>query len=182
MKNIGLAILAINLSGCAAMSVEECKTANWSLVGEKDGSKGSSPRLDQYYKACGKANIVPDQKLYERGYKEGLGYYCQPSNIFYNALEGNGNINVCPIEQRNRLRPYYRAASDYYNAKNEYDRYDEKFKQYSDSAYNEKLKPEERERYRKLLRELQIDRDRINRNYWNSIRDIERFKYDHGLK
>ncbi|MDB0327335.1 hypothetical protein CTY56_22060, partial [Acinetobacter baumannii] len=24
--------------------------------------------------------------------------------------------------------------------------------------------------------------DRINRNYWNSIRDIERFKYDHGLK
>ncbi|MFX6797281.1 hypothetical protein ABTH24_18600, partial [Acinetobacter baumannii] len=53
MKNIGLAILAISLSGCAAMSVEECKTANWSLVGEKDGSKGSSPRLDQYYKACG---------------------------------------------------------------------------------------------------------------------------------
>ncbi|MGM7385116.1 hypothetical protein ACOI3B_03020, partial [Acinetobacter baumannii] len=46
----------------------------------------------------------------------------------------------------------------------------------------QKLKPEERERYRKLLRELQIDRDRINRNYWNSIRDIERFKYDHGLK
>ncbi|EPJ5886350.1 DUF2799 domain-containing protein, partial [Acinetobacter baumannii] len=166
MKNIGLAILAISLSGCAAMSVEECKTANWSLVGEKDGSKGSSPRLDQYYKACGKANIVPDQKSYERGYKEGLGYYCQPANIFYNALEGNGNINVCPVEQRNRLRPYYRAASDYYNAKAEYDRYDEKFKQYSDSAYNEKLKPEERERYRKLLRELQIDRDRINRNYW----------------
>ncbi|WP_413966552.1 DUF2799 domain-containing protein [Acinetobacter pittii] len=127
---------------------------------------------------CNKA----DQKSYERGYKEGLGYYCQPSNIFYNALEGNGNINVCPVEQRNRLRPYYRAASDYYNAKNEYDRYDEKFKQYSDNAYNEKLKPEERERYRKLLRELQIDRDRINRNYWNSIRDIERFKYDHGLK
>jgi hypothetical protein len=82
MKNIGLAILAISLSGCAAMSVEECKTANWSLVGEKDGSKGSSPRLDQYYKACGKANIVPDQKSYERGYKEGLGYYCQPANIF----------------------------------------------------------------------------------------------------
>ncbi|MDU6284963.1 MAG: hypothetical protein E6588_08260, partial [Acinetobacter sp.] len=26
MKNIGLAILAISLSGCAAMSVEECKT------------------------------------------------------------------------------------------------------------------------------------------------------------
>jgi hypothetical protein len=35
-ENIGLAILAISLSGCAAMSVEECKTANWSLVGEKD--------------------------------------------------------------------------------------------------------------------------------------------------
>ncbi|MDV4239005.1 DUF2799 domain-containing protein, partial [Acinetobacter baumannii] len=66
MKNIGLAILAISLSGCAAMSVEECKTANWSLVGEKDGSKGSSPRLDQYYKACGKANIVPDQKSYSQ--------------------------------------------------------------------------------------------------------------------
>ena len=39
MKNIGLAILAISLSGCAAMSVEECKTA-WSLVGEKMVQKG----------------------------------------------------------------------------------------------------------------------------------------------
>ena len=43
---------------------------------------------------------------------------------FYNALEGNGNINVCPIEQRNRLRPYYRAAS-ITTMQNEYDRYDE---------------------------------------------------------
>ena len=34
------------------------------------------------------------------------------------------------------LRPYYRAAS-LLKAKAEYDRYDEKFKQYSDSAYNE---------------------------------------------
>ena len=50
MKNIGLAILAISLSGCAAMSVEECKTANWSLVGEKDGAKGSCALVFQQRK------------------------------------------------------------------------------------------------------------------------------------
>lgn len=40
-----------SLSGCAAMSLEQCKTANWLVVGEKDGSDGRERRLDQYHKA-----------------------------------------------------------------------------------------------------------------------------------
>ena len=182
MKNIGLAMIVLSLSGCAAMSIEQCKTANWVSIGEQDGSKGSTPRLDRYYKACEKAQVIPNQKLYEKGYQQGLGYYCQPANIFYGALEGGGNYNICPIEKRNALRPYYSAASNYYNAKAEYDRYEDKFKEYSGYAYNQKLKPEDRERYRKLLSELQIDRNRINWTYWDAIRDLERFKAEHGLK
>ena len=64
MKNsLTLAALTVLLSGCAAMSVEQCKTANWFKVGEKDGSAGRDMRLDRYYSSCQKANIVPNQSL-----------------------------------------------------------------------------------------------------------------------
>ena len=65
-------ILTFLLSGCAAMSVEQCKTANWLNVGEKDGAAGRESRLDQYYSSCQKANIIPNQSLYEKGYQKGL--------------------------------------------------------------------------------------------------------------
>ena len=40
-----LTTLSFLFSGCAAMSVEQCKTANWFNVGEKDGSAGRESRL-----------------------------------------------------------------------------------------------------------------------------------------
>ena len=47
MKRISLLVgFTILLSGCAAMSVEQCKTANWFKVGEKDGAAGRETRLD----------------------------------------------------------------------------------------------------------------------------------------
>jgi hypothetical protein len=69
------------------MSVEQCKTANWFNVGEKDGSAGRESRLDQYYSSCQKANITPNQNLYEKGYQKGLNFYCRPETIFDEALK-----------------------------------------------------------------------------------------------
>ena len=41
MNKISLLLgFTILLSGCAAMSVEQSKTANWFNVGEKDGAAG----------------------------------------------------------------------------------------------------------------------------------------------
>lgn len=102
--------------------------------------------------------------------------------FFYEALKGNGNYQVCPVETRGQLRSYDQAAREYYNAEQDYQRYQDHFKEYSRKSYDDKLKPEDRERYRKLLKELQNDSDRINRDYRDAIRDLERFKYQHGLK
>ena len=63
-----LPVFTVLSSGCAAMSVEQCKTANWFNVGEKDGSAGQESRLDRYYSSCQKASVVPNQSLYEKGY------------------------------------------------------------------------------------------------------------------
>ena len=76
-----LPVFTVLLSGCAAMSVEQCKTANWFNVGEKDGSAGQESRLDRYYSSCQKASVVPNQSLYEKGYQQGLGYYCRPETM-----------------------------------------------------------------------------------------------------
>ncbi|MFW2154109.1 hypothetical protein ACG94Q_23180, partial [Acinetobacter gyllenbergii] len=74
------------------------------------------------------------------------------------------------------------AGREYYNAEQDYQRYQDNFKEYSRKSYDDKLKPEDRERYRKLLKDLQNDSDRINRDYRDAIRDLERFKSQHGLK
>jgi hypothetical protein len=66
--------------GCAAMSVEQCKTANWFNVGEKDGSAGRES-IDQYYSSCQKANITPNQNLYEKGYQKGLNLLPSRDNL-----------------------------------------------------------------------------------------------------
>lgn len=181
IKILSTICLSLLFSGCAAMSVDECKTANWTAVGEKDGSNGRERRLNQYYKACSEANIIPNQSQYDQGYRKGLDYYCQPDMIFHEALKGKGLYQVCPVETRTKLRPFYDSASRYYMAENEYNSYQTNLKDYTDKAYNTKLKPEERERYRNLLKQLQQDASRITTNYHDAIRDLEKFKYQNGL-
>jgi hypothetical protein len=43
-----------------------------------------------------KANITPNQNLYEKGYQKGLNFYCRPETIFDEALAGRGDYRVCP--------------------------------------------------------------------------------------
>ncbi|MEB3754765.1 DUF2799 domain-containing protein [Acinetobacter sp. MD2(2019)] len=173
--------LFISLSGCAAMSVSECQTANWSAIGEKDGSSGKERRLAQYFKACSKADIMPSQSLYEQGYIRGQNYYCQPNTIFYQALKGNANYQVCPVQRRSQLRPYYEVANDYYRAERHYQQYQDHLMEYTRRASDMSLKPEERDRYLKKLNDLQRDSYRIESEYRDAIRKLEQFKYQHRL-
>jgi len=152
-----LSTLTVLLSGCAAMSVEQCKTANWFNVGERDGSDGHESRLDKYYSSCQKANIVPNQKLYEQGYKKGLGYYCRPEIIFSEALEGRGDIRVCPIEKRESLRSYYQVANEYYQADSEFDRSQNDMNRYLKELERKDLSSKVRDDYQKRLYDLRIN-------------------------
>lgn len=176
-----LSTLAMLLSGCAAMSIEQCKTANWLSVGEKDGSAGYESRLDKYYSACQKANIIPNQALYEKGYQTGLGYYCQPENIFSEALEGRGDFRVCPAEKRQLLRPYYLVAYEYYQADSEFNRSQNEISRYLKELERTDLSSKVRDDYKKRLYDLRINSSSVQSRYHNAVRNMERFKAEHGL-
>ena len=176
---VGFTIL---LSGCAAMSVEQCKTANWFNVGEKDGAAGRESRLDKYYSSCQKANIVPNQKLYEQGYQKGLGYYCRPETIFNEALEGRGDFRICPLDKRESLRIYYQVANGYYQANSEFDRSQNDINYYLKELERKDLSVKDRDDYRKRLYDLRINSSRVQSRYQDAVRNLERFKAERGLR
>ncbi|WJJ94752.1 DUF2799 domain-containing protein [Neopusillimonas aromaticivorans] len=60
--------VALALSGCASMTPEECRTANWYEQGQRDGSRGQ-PRsyIEEHREACMKVGVTPDAGLWEKG-------------------------------------------------------------------------------------------------------------------
>ncbi len=53
-----VAALAITLSGCSSMSIEECNNADWYQVGYSDGLNGNSPKMiDSYISDCSEAAV-----------------------------------------------------------------------------------------------------------------------------
>ena len=182
MKTIfQISILSLLLSGCAVMSVEQCKNANWEDIGEKDGAIGKEPRLDKYYSSCQKADITPNQALYEKGYKQGLSYYCRPESIFYEAMAGRGHYQVCPIEKRDVLRSYYQVANEYYQANSEFERTQNDIGYYLKELDRKDLTLAVRDKYKKRLYDLRLNSSKVQYRYQDAVRALERFKAEHAL-
>jgi len=98
---LGLASL---LCGCAVMSESECLTADWYLVGERDGRDGRPlAHLSQYYDACSQYGIYPDEEAYRDGRDQGLTFYCTADGGYQEGRVGLGYRGVCPAA----LEPYF---------------------------------------------------------------------------
>jgi len=82
---------------CATMSQEQCLRGDWRAVGYGDGVDGRPmSRLDEHAKACAKAGVTPDAKLYFEAREEGLRRYCTEANGFQVGREGHSYAGVCP--------------------------------------------------------------------------------------
>jgi len=77
---IGLALAAVLLGGCAAMTESECRSADWYQVGYRDADPyGLRPQFDRYAYAC-KSWVAVDEKEYFRGWQEGYWEYNHKMN------------------------------------------------------------------------------------------------------
>ncbi|MGL5252671.1 MAG: DUF2799 domain-containing protein [Moraxella sp.] len=108
IKPMGWVSLAFGvtwLSGCATMSLQECQTADWQMIGYRDGKAGQDKDyVLNHNKACRKANIAPNKLAWEQGRQQGLTQYCTATNA-YNLGRSGYRINaVCPIDQRLALQ------------------------------------------------------------------------------
>ena len=59
------------LSGCAAMSENECRTGDWYALGERDALSGSRPQLERYADQCGRYQLRPSEQDYLAGWAIG---------------------------------------------------------------------------------------------------------------
>ena len=114
-----LGFCGVLLSGCQSLTPTECKIANWGQIGEQDGSRGSYDQIARHVEGCAiqKISVSPDSvRQYRQGYQRGLSSYCQPEIVLDLALNGSGNLSVCPVREQAMLRPYAQAGKRYYDA------------------------------------------------------------------
>lgn len=90
---------AVLLAGCAAMSVEECRTADWREQGMRDALAGK-PRshLENIREACAEAGVVPRAEPYWEGWTRGIYQFCTPANGARWGRQGRSYENSCPVE------------------------------------------------------------------------------------
>ncbi|MEZ4526388.1 MAG: DUF2799 domain-containing protein [Desulfobacterales bacterium] len=82
--------------GCASLSEDQCRHANWYDIGFRDGLKGyRADYVFQHGEACAKYGISVNRPEYSRGYEEGLKQYCIPSNGYMMGLQGQPYNGVC---------------------------------------------------------------------------------------
>lgn len=114
MWKLALSITAVALlAGCSAMSVEECKTADWYMVGTIDGQNGvPASRVSDYVEDCTEeAGVRVDHAAWYAGYDLGLAYYCVADNGYRIGRSGLAYYGVCEnpmfIEQYNQGQKEY---------------------------------------------------------------------------
>lgn len=176
MKKISFISFVLFLTGCATLSPEECRTANWYQIGEQDGQSGYSDRISKHDKACSKVNIIPNTALYRSGYKHGLKSYCQPEIIYDHALNGSGGYQVCPSETHSQLRPYYNVASRYYDTKTKREKFYKELDKYQGYLLDNKLSAEKRDQYISKIKDLKNQQFRIDQDFRYAEEDRYRFE------
>jgi len=103
-----IAFLAL-LSSCTTLNKDECRTADWKLIGFEDGGKGyNASRIGRHRKACAEYGISPDLNLYMSGRKEGLHKYCIPVNAYNLGKHGSAYKGVCSGYDERRFIAAYR--------------------------------------------------------------------------
>jgi hypothetical protein len=127
----------ILLQGCATLDRDECKLADWRLIGYQDGVAGkSAARVGEYREDCAKHAVVPDLDAYRAGREEGLQQYCTASNGYRLGNAGRGFAAVCPTALEDDFREAYNAGRKLYLARSAVNKTHSQLKQHKRTLTN----------------------------------------------
>ncbi len=91
-----LSFFVLFINACATLNKNECKTADWSLIGYEDGAKGRvAGRIAQHRKACAEYGVSPNLTLYNQGRAQGLHEYCIAVTGYNLGLRGSAYKGIC---------------------------------------------------------------------------------------
>lgn len=152
------------LSGCATLSEQECKTADWGRLGYSDGAAGyAESRIAEHAEACAKIGIRPNTQLWRSGWDQGVMTYCTPSVGWREGLAGRSYSGVCRGRNEEAFLAPYRTGSEIHRLEsrissnsNDIRRLEEQLR----SAPND----EARRRLRSQIRQLDDEQSRLRAN------------------
>lgn len=120
---IGIALVALVMSGCATMSGDECMATDWSAVGYEDGARGfTTERFSKHRKACAKHGVTADFGSYQSGREQGLVEYCQPGRGFDVGVNGGRYYGVCSVDLEAGFLDAYNAGYHLYTLRSNVNR------------------------------------------------------------
>jgi hypothetical protein len=91
------ALTLVLMSACATMSPEQCQSADWGVVGMRDGQNGAATTLlDNRLADCAKVGVKINVDQYLRARDVGLQTYCRIETAAQRGLDGAGYAGVCP--------------------------------------------------------------------------------------
>ena len=109
-----LAVILL-MTGCAAVSKEDCLVTDWFEIGRMDGMQGKPRTVFQNRaKPCLEHGISADRQAYYRGHDEGLRYYCTEQRGFELGRQGHAYRSVCPIDLEKGFRAGYQNGMRLY--------------------------------------------------------------------
>ncbi len=89
--------VALILGGCATMSPDECRTADWYLLGEMDARSGrTAAHFASRDRACREAGFPADQQSWREGWEHGLTVFCTAPQGFRFGRDGGRYEPICP--------------------------------------------------------------------------------------
>ena len=158
------------LTGCATMTPNECKAANWGDVGLRDGLAGAALSvLNDRAKDCAEAQVPVDTPRYLQGREQGLLQYCRIENAVPLGLNGESYAGVCPAAMDGEFRRRFNAGRDVHLARNEL-RSLEGRRGTAEERLRSAANDDDRRRARDALRDLDADmrraRDRVRDAEW----------------
>lgn len=163
------------LSGCATLSEEECKTADWGRLGHKDGAAGQpESRLAEHAEACAKVGIRPMADLWRAGWDRGVRTYCTPRMGWDEGMAGRSYHGVCRGRSgENDFLAAYRAGSEIHRLQSRIDSNQNEIRRL-EKQLSKSRDDEERRKLRRRIRELDDEQSDL-RSSLNSRRYGSRY-------
>ncbi len=119
VKLIAALSTVVLLSGCSTLNKDECRNANWKMIGYEDGSRGQGPeRIGAHRQSCAQHNITPDLQAYQNGHAEGMRQFCQPRNGYQQGQNGYRYTGGCPHDLEPAFVQGHKSGAEIYAVKN----------------------------------------------------------------
>ncbi|KDM89745.1 DUF2799 domain-containing protein [Photobacterium galatheae] len=166
----GVALL-LTLSGCSAISEEECRLGDWYQIGLVDGQSGKKSYAATYSEECAEYGVTVDLKTYLDGRKEGLKTYCTYENGTIVGQSNQSYENVCPAGLAKEFLSGYTPYRNLAQAQEKLSAYENNINNYKERLGGDSLSNDDRKTIQAALKSAKSAKERAEY-------EVNRFEYE----